>query len=131
MPVCPAATCARSNSSTVPRPMPVCPAAGAVARYAAGPPAELPSLGRGYQFQKLLRVVQHLAEMILLVAQRRRSKLRRHACILQTRIRGYEANLIHTDAPCVGQRDFQLFGQFSGFGFPGGEREGKTRELVF
>src|SRR6516164_9892620 len=110
--------------------MPVCPAAGAVARYAARPPAELPSLGRGYQFQKLLRVVQHLAEMILLVAQCRCSKLRRHAGILQTRIRGHEANLIHTDASCVRQRSFQLFGQFSGFGFPGGEREGKTRELV-
>ena len=82
------------------------------------------------QFQKLLRVVQHLAEMILLVAQCCRSKLRRHACILQTRIGGHKADLIHTDASCVRQRSFQLFGQFSGFGFPGGEREGKTRELV-
>src|SRR5215469_6624702 len=119
-----------TNPGPVPDLVPVCSAAGSVARYAVLPAGGLPSLRRGYQFQKPLRVVQHLAELILLVAQCYSGKLRRHARFLQARIRGHEADLIHTDALCARQRGFQLFGQFGCFGFAGGEREGETHELV-
>src|SRR5215469_13512104 len=115
-----------TNPGPVPDLVPVCSAA----RYAVLPAGGLPSLRRGYQFQKPLRVVQHLAELILLVAQCYSGKLRRHARFLQARIRGHEADLIHTDALCARQRGFQLFGQFGCFGFAGGEREGETHELV-
>src|SRR6516164_3712553 len=120
-----------TNPGPVPGLVPVCAAAGSVVRYAARPAGGLPSLRRGYQFQKLLRVVQHLAVLILIVAQCYGGKLRGHARFLQARIRGHEADLIHTDALCVRQRGFQLFGQFGCLDFAGGERESETHELVF
>jgi hypothetical protein len=55
----------------------------------------------GNQFQQFLRIIQHFLELILLVAQRRGSDLRRHAGILQSHIRRHEAHFVDTDPFCI------------------------------
>src|SRR5208283_4662681 len=72
------------------------------------PSASLRPLSRRDQFQQLLGIVQHPCELRLVIPHGSGRDLRRHARILQARIRGHEANLVHTDAPRIRNCLFQL-----------------------
>jgi hypothetical protein len=54
------------------------------------------------QLQQFLRIVQHLLEGILLVAQGRRGDLRRHARIFQADISRDEAHFVDADPFGIG-----------------------------
>jgi hypothetical protein len=66
-------------------------------------------------------IVQPLGKLILVLAERRCRKLRRHTRFLQPRIRGYKANLIDADSTRAGERGLQLQRQLGWLGFAGGK----------
>jgi hypothetical protein len=65
-------------------------------------------LRSGNQFEQFMRIVQQIGELVMIFAQRSRCDLRRHARILQPRVRGYEAEFIDADSLRPGERRLQL-----------------------
>jgi hypothetical protein len=55
-----------------------------------------------------VRVIQHVGELILILAERCDGQLGGHAGFFQARIRGYEANLVDTDSLRADESGLQL-----------------------
>ena len=76
-------------------------------------------------------IVQHIGELVLILAQRSNRQLRGHAGFLQPRIRGHKANFVDADSLRTSERGLQLQRQLGRFGFAGGKSAREPANLFF
>jgi hypothetical protein len=78
-----------------------------------------------------VRVVQHVGELVLILAERCDRQLRGHASFFQPRIRGYKANFVDADSLCAGESGLQLQRQLGWFGFARRKSAREPANLLF
>jgi hypothetical protein len=76
-------------------------------------------------------IVQHIRELVLILAERSDRQLRGHARFLQPRICGHKADFIDADSLCTSERGLQLQRQLRWFRLAGGKCVNKSANLFF